>query len=101
MDLAAIIGVLGGAAVVIGSILIANSPLKAFYDIPSVVCVCGGASMAAFTAFPLSTLLKLPLVFKKAFFPKVPDVQPVIQQLVEFAEIARRDGILALEGKLV
>lgn len=101
MDLAAIIGVLGGTAVIIGSILIAGSPLKAFLDMPSVVCVVGGAVMAAFTAFPLKTLLQLPLVFNKAFFPKVPDIEPAIAQLVEFAEIARRDGILALEGKLV
>lgn len=100
MDIAAIIGLIGGTAVVIGSILFAGSTLKAFYDVPSVVCVVGGASMAALTSFPLKMLLRLPMIFKKAFFPKVPGVEPVIVQLVEYAEVARRDGILALEARL-
>lgn len=100
MDIAAILGVLGGTAVVIGSILFAGSTLKAFWDVPSVVCVVGGAVMAAFTSFPMKTLMQMPLVFKKAFFPKIPGAEPVINQLVEYAEVARRDGILALEARL-
>lgn len=100
MDLAAILGTVGGAALVVGSIIIAGSSLGAFYDKPSVLLVVGGAIMAAMTAFPFKILKTLPFVFKKAFLPKTPNLEPVIVQLVEYAEIARRDGILALENKL-
>jgi len=100
MDLAAIMGILGGAALVVGSIIIAGSSLMAFYDKPSVLLVVGGSIMAAMTAFPFRTLKTLPLVFKKAFLPKPANLEPVIAQLVEYSEIARRDGILALENKL-
>jgi len=41
----------------------------------------------------------VPKVLKKVFLPKQQDLAPVILQIVEFAEIARRDGILALEAK--
>ncbi|MFH1022437.1 MAG: MotA/TolQ/ExbB proton channel family protein [Planctomycetota bacterium] len=37
-------------------------------------------------------------IMKTAFFVTPPDAKPVIEQLVRYAEIARRDGILALEG---
>lgn len=100
MDLAAILGTVGGAALVVGSIIIAGASLGAFYDKPSVILVVGGAIMAAMTAFPFRTLKTLPWVFKKAFLPKSPNLEPVILSLVEFAEIARRDGILALENKI-
>lgn len=100
MDLAAIFGSLGGIVLVVGSIIIAGSTLGAFYDKPSVMLVMGGACMAAMTAFPFRTLKTLPFVFKKCFFPKTPNLEPVIAQLVEYAEIARRDGILALENKI-
>jgi len=100
MDKAIILGILGGASVVIGSILIAGASLKAFIDIPSIVCVLGGALTACLSAFPLRTLAVTPGVLKKAVMPKLPQPEPLIAQLVEFAEIARRDGILALENKL-
>jgi chemotaxis protein MotA len=37
---------------------------------------------------------------KKAFSEKPVDLQGVIEQMVGFAQTARRDGLLALEGKL-
>jgi len=100
MDIAVIIGLCGGVVIIIGSILFAGSPLKAFWDTPSVALVFGGAVMAALTAFPMKTALSGFKVFLKAIKPTVYPVEPVIKQLVEFAEIARRDGILALEGKM-
>ncbi len=45
-------------------------------------------------------LLNIPKFFLKALFPKTPSAKVAIEQLVQFAEIARRDGILALESKM-
>lgn len=100
MDIAVIIGLGGGCVILVGSILFAGSPLKAFWDTPSIALVFGGAAMAALTAFPMKTVMTAFKVFFKAVKPTVYPVEPVIKQLVEFAEIARRDGILALEGKM-
>ncbi|HCS52890.1 MAG TPA: motility protein A [Planctomycetaceae bacterium] len=71
----------------------------AFWDAASAAVVIGGAVAATCIAFPFAALFLVPGVMKKVFNPKVSDLRPVIRQLVEFAEIARRDGILALESK--
>ena len=100
MDIAVLIGIMGGAIIVVGSILIAGASLTAFWDTPSVIMVLGGSVMACLTAFPLATMFTIPKVILKAVFPKMPDVKTAIDQLVQFAEIARRDGILALESRM-
>jgi chemotaxis protein MotA len=51
-------------------------------------------------AFPLKSFLSLPMVMKKAFLNKQDDLLVIIRQLVELAEVARRDGLLALEGRM-
>ena len=65
MDLAAILGILGGTALVAVSILIAGSSLGAFYDKPSVILVLGGAMMfgLCITGFALSNRLRVSLLF--------------------------------------
>ena len=101
MDKATVGGLAAGSALLLIAILIApGSSLAAFVDVPSGLVVIGGAIAAAGIAFPFAALLKTPKVTMKLFFPKPQPLGPVIAQLVEFAEVARRDGILALEGKL-
>ncbi|MDA0831917.1 MAG: motility protein A [Planctomycetota bacterium] len=100
MDKGLIGGFLFGIFVILYSIWIApGSSFKAFIDMPSMYIVFGGALAATCMAFPLRTVLQTPKVILKAFFPKPPEVGPVISQLVKFAEVARRDGILALENQ--
>ncbi len=61
--------------------------------------VIGGATAATMTAYPLARFLKLPKVAMNAIFTKPTDPRYLIDELVQFAEVARRDGILALESK--
>lgn len=100
MDITSLIGFLLAICLIIGSILIGNAPLTAFVDIPSILVVFGGAGAAVMMAFPLKSCLSIPMILKKAFLNKQPDLLIIIQQLVTLAETARRDGLLALESKL-
>lgn len=100
MDITSIVGFFLAIALVIGSIAMGGAPFSAFIDIPSVAVVIGGAAAAAMMAFPLKSMLSLPMVFKKAFMNKPDDLLALITTLVSLAEVARRDGLLALEGKL-
>lgn len=77
-----------------------TAPITAYIDIPSVLVVIGGALAAAMMAFPMNAFMALPMVMKKAFLNKQDDVLSIIKTLVELAEVARRDGLLALEGKM-
>lgn len=100
MDKATAGGLALGTGLLVLSIIIApGATFSAFIDYPSAAVVVGGAIAATCIAFPLKSLLSMPKVLKKAFLPNQPDLEPVIAQLIEFAEIARRDGILALEAK--
>lgn len=97
MDIATIIGLILGAVVVVGSILLGGS-VGMFINVPSILVVIVGSVAAVLIAFPLSSVLKMPGVMKNAFFAKPLDLMGLIEELVRYAEIARRDGILSLEN---
>ena len=63
--------------------------------------VVGGTAGAVLICFPLKTVLKSPQVLLKPVFNKAPNPSEIIRQLVSLAETARRDGLLALEARLV
>lgn len=97
VDLATLIGMLLGIACVAIALFTGGS-LTAYVDIPSALIVLGGAAAATMMSFPLERFFQLPVVTAKALFNKPMDTLRLIEQLVELAEVARRDGILALES---
>jgi chemotaxis protein MotA len=80
------------------SILLGGGNPLALINIPSLVVVFGGTAGAIVAAFPLARSLSLPTLVKKAMFGTAPDLGGTIQDLVKYAEIARREGILSLEN---
>ena len=97
MDIGTIIGLLAGVTLVLGGILLA-SDIGPFIDYPSIVIVCGGSCAAAMVSFPLHHVMGIAGVLRKAIFLRAQDPKELIADLVKYAEIARRDGILALEN---
>ena len=96
MDIATVAGVILGAALVGTAIVLGGSP-AAYVDPASMLIVLGGASAATLASYPLARYMRIPQVCMKAIFAKKQDPVQLVEQLVELAEIARRDGILALE----
>ncbi|MFQ5461728.1 MAG: motility protein A [Phycisphaerae bacterium] len=97
MDIATIIGMAGGTGLLLWAIL-GKSDLGAFMDGGSVAIVMGGAVAAAMVSFPLKNILGMAKVVKNCFFTKSKDPDLLIGDMVKYAEIARRDGILSLEN---
>lgn len=97
MDPLTIIGLFLGIALILMAILLGGS-LGAFIDIPSVLIVGGGCVASMLVSFPMANLLKLPQVLFKAMKSGATDPKSMIRSMVRYAEVARRDGILALEG---
>ena len=100
MDIASVIGVLTAAGVMIFSVWAGGGSAGAFIDYPSAACVFGGAIAAILICFPLKNVLSLGNVIKIVFLNKPPNIPNIIETLVSLAETARRDGLLALEGKV-
>lgn len=99
MDIATVIGVLLGAGLILGSIAMGGA-LSPFIDVPSLMITVGGSIAAILINFPLQKAIGVIGVFKKCFFTSLPPSQTVIDDFMKYATIARRDGLLALEGEL-
>jgi len=101
MDLATLIGMLMGMSLVGYAIFIgAGDQIGAFVDPLSMMIVIGGSIAAVLTSFPLANFLRTGKVLSKAFMHKEQSCQKLIDDLVSYAEIARRDGILSLENAI-
>ena len=100
MDVATLTGYVVGFALILGSIVVAGSPLTAFIDIPSTLIVIGGAIASTLVASPLKGVINTIGVVKKCFFNKADDVEALVSEIVDLSETARRDGLLALEGRV-
>lgn len=97
MDLSTIVGVLLGFALIVAAMLMGGS-VGAYVDVPSMMIVIGGASAAVISTYPIAKLLCLPKVLKITLRGMKSNPNELIEQMVKYAEVARRDGILALEG---
>lgn len=100
MDIATVIGLVLGMALVLGSIAIGGGGLGPFIDVPSIMITVGGSISAILINFPLAKVLSVFNVVKKCFVVRLPTPPEVIAQFKEFATIARRDGLLAMESQL-
>lgn len=99
MDLGSLFGLLGTWLLIMWALISGSSGNLGYYvDTPSIILVCGASSAVIFLVFPMAQAKVLIKVLKKAFFYKARALDKLIEQLVSFAEIARRDGILSLEN---
>ena len=99
MDLATVIGIVLAFGLVISGIM-SGSSLKIFIDFPSMLIVGGGTIGATLVNYPLPHMLGVLKVFKQAFLTKSQSPAQIITQFMEYANRARREGILALEPLL-
>jgi chemotaxis protein MotA len=96
MDIGTLIGILLGFGLIIGSIILGGS-LGAFIDVPSILIVVFGTVAVTFIMFPMGTVFGAIKVMLKAFFAKPPDPKAMIKTIIDLANIARRESLVALE----
>jgi chemotaxis protein MotA len=99
MDLATIIGVILGFTVIIGTILHEGN-LAIFFNIPAIAIVFGGMTCATMIHFSMGQFLGIFSVIKKTLLHKTIPPHELIQMMVNYAAINRRDGVLALEQEI-
>ncbi|MDP8242784.1 MAG: motility protein A [Candidatus Hinthialibacter antarcticus] len=99
MDLSTVVGMVLCLGLIAASMIAGGSP-GAFIDIPSALTVIGGTFALTLVNFPIPTVLGMGGVVKNAFFFKQLSPLDTVSTLVSFAERARREGILALEGSM-
>ncbi|MCB0321734.1 MAG: hypothetical protein KDD60_12480, partial [Bdellovibrionales bacterium] len=97
MDLGTAFGLITALGCIVFAIAIGGSALM-FIDIPSFIIVVGGTFGTTLIKYPLAHTLGIMKVAMKSFFHKAQSQTELIQLGIEMATIARRDGLLGLEG---
>jgi chemotaxis protein MotA len=97
------VGTLVGLALGFGCIIVAISlhgSIGDFIDLPGALVAFGGSFSALFINFPIKKVLGVFGVVKQCFMTRLPKPDEEIQRLVALANLARRDGLLALEKQV-
>ena len=98
MDIATLVGLLGGFGIIIGAIA-TGGDVMLFVNVPSVLIVVGGTFMVTLMQVSLGDFLGSFAIGLKAFLYKIDDPKKLIEEAVVLADVARKNGLLALEGK--
>jgi len=99
VDIATVVGVLFGLVVVIGAI-VAGGGGGMFFDAPSMAITIGGMICATMIHFSLPQFFGIFSIIRKTIVSKIPSPSELIQKMVNYAAINRRDGALALEQEI-
>ena len=99
MDLATIIGTLLAFGLVFQA-MAAGGGLSGFIDVPSLGIVFGGTAGVLLMNFPMNQIAGVMKVTLNTLTFKLSTPTDEILRIVEYANLARREGLLALEDKL-
>ena len=98
MDTATLIGLVVGLLLIMAGIFITpGGSVLFFLDAPSMFIVVGGTLCALMVNFPFRDLASAGKVIRFAFFSLAISPVKLIEDFRRYADIARREGILALE----
>ncbi len=98
MDLATLVGMIGGFAIVAMAMILGGS-LGMFINVPSLLIVIVGTVFVVMMKYSLGQFLGAGKVVAKAFMFKIDKPEDIIELVVELADAARKGGLLSLEGK--
>ncbi|MDW6003365.1 flagellar motor protein PomA [Vibrio mangrovi] len=96
MDLATLIGLIGGLAFIVMAMVLGGG-LMMFVDITSVLIVVGGSTCVVMMKFTFGQFFGAGKIAAKAFMFKADEPEDLIARIVEMADAARKGGFLALE----
>ena len=99
MDLSTIIGyLLAWGALLYGAHHASHGALGSYFKPGEILLVGGCALGATLASMPLHSVISALKSAKKLVFSKESHIEHLIKEMVTYAEIARRDGVLALES---
>ena len=98
MDIATIIGLVGGTILVCLAIVTGGNVLI-FMNIPGLLIVVGGTVATCFIKFSMADVVNSFRVTMKAFMVKIDAPDQIMEKMVSIAKIAKERGLMALENE--
>lgn len=99
MDSATIFGLILAWGALLVALFMEGGKINDLLNPSALVLVLGGTLGATVISFSIKQITGLPGVIRQAFLSKGTELGEVIGKMVDFARIARKDGILALEAE--
>lgn len=99
MDLTTLLGIALGLLALVGGFLLEDGHLGGLLVYTAAIIVFGGTFSAVIVSFPKSQLKQIPKALRMAFRETDTNPEALIEELVEMAFVARREGVLALEER--
>lgn len=100
MDITTVVGTVLGFGLVVFAMASGQGGLAIFIDVPSLLIVGGGTIAVTLMNFPLAIIRNLVKVTMRTFLFKQTQPGGAIDRIIEYANLARKEGLLALENKL-
>lgn len=101
MDLATIIGLVIASIGVFVGMVVKGVSLSALWNPAAILIIIAGTIGAVMIATPLRDIKKVPKYLKIIFKDNnSSEIHELVQKFTELSEIARKDGLLALEAKV-
>ncbi len=98
MDLATVFGLALAWGALFLSLGLEGGCITDLVNVPAFVLVIFGTIGASMVSTSIKTIASLPAIMRKAMVSSDVDLARVIEQVVAFARVARREGVLALEA---
>ncbi len=102
MELTTLIGLIAALAGLLGGMYFKGVPFSALGNPAAIFIILIGTVGAVLNAFPLSDIKRVPKLFKIIFTNTKPPYsnEELTDLITDLAQLARKDGILALEAKI-
>jgi chemotaxis protein MotA len=98
MDILSIVGFVLAFVAIIGGSILKGSGVKALLGAAAFVIVVLGTVAAILLQTPLATFMRMLKIIGWVFKPPAADAHAIIEKLVEWSNIARKQGLLGLES---
>jgi chemotaxis protein MotA len=100
LDLSSLIGLILGFASLFVAFVMEGGDLGSLFQVTAAMIVFGGTIGVVIVSFPFEKLKSVPSLLKVIFTGKPMNPLSMIDELINLATIARREGILALEEQI-
>jgi chemotaxis protein MotA len=98
MDIATLLGFALAAFAIFGGFMIEGGHLASILQPTAALIVLGGTLAAVLVQFPLNDVLKTAKDTLKVLLPPKVDLVAAMQEMVRYAQRARKEGVVALES---
>jgi len=100
VDVGSVLGIVVGLSAILLGNALEGGHLGALFQPTALLIVGGGTIGATMLGFPLPVFIKAVKALREVFSEEHRDTQKLIDEIADYAQVARREGMIALERPL-